>query len=138
MARSGANFVFAQDGGWDTHGDTTGNNVRNMITQRIATPLQTFLTRMVMNASAERNVVVAMFGDFNRSLPGSDHQANLTALVIGKHLRNATTGRTDNRVALAPATPSIAGLWQLLGAATRVDVNPFGANPHTTLVAPAA
>jgi hypothetical protein len=77
MIRSGTNFVFAQDNGWDTHGDTSGNNVRNMVTQRIAPGLRTFLTRMVEGAAAERNVVVASFGDFHRSLPGSDHQANL-------------------------------------------------------------
>lgn len=135
MCRAGANFVIAQDGGWDTHGDTNGNNVRNMVTQRIAPPLRTFLSRMVEGAAAERNVVVAIFGDFNRSLPGSDHQANLTALVIGKHLKNATTGLTNANVGLPANTPSIMGLWQLLGAATKVDASPFGANPHTALIA---
>ena len=135
MVRSGTNFVIAQDGDWDTHGDSNGNNVRNMVTQRIAPGLRTFLTRMVEGAAAERNVVVAIFGDFHRSLPGSDHQANLASLVIGKNLKNATTGKTDARVGLAPATPSIAGLWQLLTAASKVDTMPFGANPHTTLLA---
>lgn len=135
MVRSGANFVIAQDGGWDTHGDSSGNNVRNMVTNRIANPLRTFLTRMVDGQSlTERNVVVAIFGDFHRSLPGSDHQANLSALLIGKTLKNATTGKTDARVGLAPNTPSIPGLWQVLGAAAKVDVNPFGANPHAVLV----
>ncbi|MBX3222335.1 MAG: DUF1501 domain-containing protein [Labilithrix sp.] len=134
MVRSGTNFVIAQDGGWDTHGDTNGNNVRNMVTQRIAPGLRTFLTRMVEGAASERNVVVAIFGDFHRSLPGSDHQANLSALVIGKALKNATSGKTDARVGLAANTPGIAGFWQLLGAASRVDQSPFGANPHTTLV----
>jgi hypothetical protein len=134
MVRSGANFVIAQDGGWDTHGDTTGNTVRNMVNQRIAPRLRTFLTRMLEGpAATERNVIVAIFGDFHRSLPGSDHQANLAALVIGKTLRNATTGRTDARVGLAPNTPGTPGLWQLLAAASRVDSSPFGANPHNVL-----
>lgn len=133
MVRSGAGFVLAQDGGWDTHGDSSGNNVRNMVNQRIAPGLRTFLTRMIEQGSAERNVIVAIFGDFHRSLPGSDHQSNLSALVIGKTLRNATTGRTDARVGLAPNTPGIAGLWQMLAAAAKVDVSPFGANPHAVL-----
>jgi hypothetical protein len=133
MVRSGANFVFAQDGGWDTHGDRNGNTVRNMVNQRIRPALQTFLTRMVQNAANERNVIVAIFGDFHRSLPGSDHQANLAALVIGKTLRNATTGKTDARVGLPPNTPGIQGLWQLLAAAAKVDTNPFGNNPHNVL-----
>lgn len=130
MVRSGTNFVIAQDGGWDTHGDTNGNNVRNMVSQRIAPGLGTFLQRMVAGAANERNVIVVIFGDFHRSLPGSDHQANLSALAIGKTLRNATTGKTDARVGLAPNTPNIAGLWQFLAAASKVDQSPFGANPH--------
>jgi hypothetical protein len=133
MVRAGTNFIIAQDGGWDTHGDTNGNNVRNMVTQRIAPGLRTFLTRMVEGAMAERNVTVVIFGDFHRSLPGSDHQANLSALAIGKNLKNATTGKTDNRVGLPGNTPAIPGLWQFLGAASKVDVNPFGANPHAVL-----
>lgn len=133
MVRSGTNLVIAQDGGWDSHGDTNGNNVRNAVTQRIAPGLQTFLTRMVEGASADRNVVVAIFGDFHRSLPGSDHQANLSALVIGKGLKNATTGKTDNRVGLPANTPAIAGLWQFLAAAAKVDQSPFGNNPHAVL-----
>lgn len=136
MVRSGANFVIAPDGfNWDSHGDSTGNNVRNQMTQRIAPALGTFLTRMVANAQAqtERNVVVAIMGDFHRSLPGSDHQGNLAALVIGKGFKNATTGKTDGNVAQPPNTPSIAGFWQLMGAASKAT-SPFaGANPHAVL-----
>lgn len=135
MVRSGANFVIAQDGGWDTHGDTNGNTVRNMVTNRIATPLRTFLTRMVEGAAAERNVIVAIMGDFNRSLPGSDHQANLTALLIGKTLKNATTGLTNGNVGLPANTPAIPGLWQALAAAAKMDNSPFGANPHAGILA---
>jgi hypothetical protein len=135
MVRSGANFVVASDGfNWDSHGDVNGNNVRNMMTQRIAPSLRTFLTRMVQDAAAERNVIVAITGDFHRSLPGSDHQGNLAALVIGKTFKNATTGKTDARVAQPPNTPSIPGLWQLLTAAAKSDTSPFtGANPHAVL-----
>jgi hypothetical protein len=133
MVRSGTNFVIAQDGGWDTHGDTTGNNVRNQMTREIAPGLGVFLQRMVEGAAGERNVIVAIFGDFHRSLPGSDHQANLSALVIGKTLKNATTGKTDARVGLPPNTPSVAGLWQMLSAASKVDTSPFGANTHNVL-----
>ncbi|HSO39446.1 MAG TPA: hypothetical protein VLT33_43260 [Labilithrix sp.] len=134
MVRSGANVVVAPDGfNWDSHGDSNGTNVRNQMTQRIAPSLNTFLTRMVLNATAERNVVVAIMGDFHRSLPGSDHQGNLAALVIGKTLKNATTGKTDANVAQPPNTPSIAGFWQLMSAATKTDTAPFGANPHAVL-----
>jgi hypothetical protein len=137
MVRQGAGFVIAQDGGWDTHGDSNGTNVRNMVSQRIAPPLQTFLTRMLTGTAAtERNVIVAILGDFHRSLPGSDHQANLAALVIGKGIKNATTGKTDNRVAQPAGTPSIAGFWQLMQAAAKSNPLPFaGANPHAAVLA---
>lgn len=136
MVRSGTGVIVVQEPfNWDTHGDTNGNNVRNQMSQRIAPPLTTFLTRMLDGVAAtERNVIVAMFGDFHRSLPGSDHQANLSALVIGKTIKNATTGKTDANVGLAPATPSIPGLWQLLSAAAKTDTAPFGANVHPVLV----
>lgn len=134
MVRSGANVVVAPDGfNWDSHGDSNGTSVRNQMTQRIAPALTTFLNRMVLGATADRNVIVAITADFHRSLPGSDHQGNLAALVIGKTLKNATTGKTDANVGQAPTTPSIAGLWQLLSAAAKTDSMPFGANPHAVL-----
>ena len=91
------------------------------------------MTRIVDGASAERNVILALFGDFHRSLPGSDHQPNLAALLVGKTLKNATTGKTDARVGLAPGTPGILGFWQVLAAAAKVDASPFGPNPHAVL-----
>ncbi len=133
MVRSGANFVIAEDGGWDSHGDRNGESVRNQMRTQIQPGLKTFITRMIEGGSAERNVIVAVFGDFHRSLPGSDHQANVSALLIGKTFKNATTGKTDGRVGLGANTPSIAGLWQCLAAAAKVDKNPFGANPHNVL-----
>lgn len=135
MVRAGTNVVVAQDDGpWDSHGDSNGTSVRNSMTQRIQPGLKTFLSRMVDGAAvSERNVIVAVFGDFHRSLPGSDHQANVAALLIGKTLKNATTGKTDNRVSLAASTAGVAGLWQCLSAAAKVDAGPFGANPHAVL-----
>ena len=136
MVRTGTSLVFAQDSGWDSHGDSSGASVRSMFQQRIAPGLRTFLGRMVDGAAAQqRNVIVAIFGDFHRSLPGSDHQANGAALVVGKTLKNATTGKTDAKVSLAPGTPGIDGLWQLLAAAAKVKASPFGPNPHASLLA---
>jgi hypothetical protein len=135
MVRAGTNVVNAQDNGWDSHHDASGDQVRNRLVARIATPLNKFLTRMVQDGAAQRNVIVAILGDFHRSLPDSDHQANLAALVIGKTLKTARTGRTDARVGLPSGTPGIAGFWQLAGTAARLDTNPFGPNPHPTLLA---
>jgi hypothetical protein len=78
-------------------------------------------------------VVVAILRDFHRSLPGSDHQGNLAALVIGKGFKNATAGKTDGKVAQPPNKPSIAGFWQVMGAASKAT-SPFaGAPPHAVL-----
>jgi len=132
MITAGANFVVASDGGWDTHGDRTGANVRNMMNTRILPPLKVFLNRM-MNVP-DRNVVVAIFGDFARSLPGSDHASALNATVIGKYVKNGTTGKMSATVQLPAGTPSVPGFWAYLSKALKVPTEPFGANPHTSIL----
>lgn len=135
MVRGGANFVLAQDGGWDTHGDSDGNNVRNMVSDRIAPGINLFLQRMLTGPGAdERNVMLAVVGDFHRSLNGSDHASAVSALVVGPNIKNGSTGRTDANVGMAAGTPAIAGFWQFMGAASRLSANPFGANPHANLL----
>jgi hypothetical protein len=69
-------------------------------------------------------------GDFARSLPGSDHQPNMSVTVFGKHVAVGTTGKTDANVGLSPSTPGMKGLWSYLAAVSGVAANPFGANPH--------
>jgi len=131
MVQAGANVVFAEDGGWDTHGDTNGNNVRDMMSNRILPPLNVFMSRLL--EATGRNVTVAIIGDFARSLPGSDHQGNLTATVIGKNVRTGTTGKTSSNVALPAGTPGIQQFWAYLAAVTRAPEQIFGANPHTAI-----
>ncbi len=126
--QSGTNVVSIFEPGWDTHGDNNGNEVRNMMTPMM-TPLKKFLDRMV-TATATRNVVVCLMGDFARSLPGSNHQPNLSATVIGKYVQRGTTGRVNADVAVGAGTPSSPGFWSYLAAAGKVPTNPFGANPH--------
>lgn len=129
MVLSGTNVVSIFDGGWDTHGDTQGTTVRNKMNQYVLAPLNTFLTRMVQDPT--RNVVVCILGDFARSLPGSDHQPNLSVTVIGRYVQQGTTGRTINgTVRLPDGAPSVNGLWAYLAAATKTPGNPFGNNPH--------
>ncbi len=132
MVQAGANVVIAVDGGWDTHGDTDGMNVRTMMTQRILPPLNTFLQRNLNQPG--KNVMVAIFGDFARSLPGSDHQGNLTATVIGQNVKNGTTGKVAANVSLPAGTPSIREFWAYLAAAAKAPSELFGANPHTSIL----
>ncbi len=142
MVRAGSNVVLAYNGGWDTHGDRTGANVRNMMNTRILPPLKTFITRTAtLPEFANTNVVVAILGDFSRSLPGSDHQNSLTATVIGKYVKTGTSGKlrvtgtntNDARMVLDPA-PQVPELWSYLSAALKVPTAPFGVNPHTALL----
>ncbi len=128
MITAGANVVVAMDGGWDTHGDRTAANVRNMMNTRILPPLNTFLGRMV--GAPGRNTVVAILGDFARSLPGSDHASALSATVIGKYVKVGTTGKMSANVQLPTGTPSAPGLWAYLAQVLRVGTRPFGVNPH--------
>lgn len=132
MITAGANFVCAVDGGWDTHGDRTGTNVRNMMNTRILPPLKVFINRM-MNIP-DRNVVVAIIGDFARSLPGSDHASSLNATVIGKYVKVGTTGKVSANVQLPAGTPSVPGFWAYLAKVLKVPTDPFGPNPHSTIL----
>lgn len=132
MITAGANVVVAMDGGWDTHGDRDASNVRNMMNSRILPPLKTFVNRMMTDP--ERNVVVAIMGDFARSLPGSDHAAAMSATVMGKYVKNGTTGKMSANVQLPAGTPSAPGLWAYLSKVLNVGQMPFGSNPHTGLV----
>lgn len=132
MITAGANVAVAMDGGWDTHGDRDASNVRNMMNTRILPPLKTFVSRMV--AASDKNVVVAIMGDFARSLPGSDHAAAMSATVMGKYVKVGTSGRMNANVQLPAGTPSVPGLWAYLTKVLRVTQQPFGTNPHTSLV----
>jgi hypothetical protein len=132
MVLAGANVVAMLDGGWDTHGDTDGMQVRNQMNSRILPPLNTFLNRM-LNLPGH-NVVVSIIGDFSRSLPGSDHQGNLTATVIGKNVRQGTTGHVDSNVGLPGGSPGITEYWAYLAAVCQCPSQPFGVNPHTSLI----
>jgi hypothetical protein len=132
MITAGANVVVANDGGWDTHGDRTAANVRNMMNTRILPPLRTFINRMMNRPDYNVNVVI--LGDFARSLPGSDHASAMSATVIGKNVKVGTTGKMSANVQLAAGTPSCLGLWQYLQALVKVPSAPLGANPHTSIL----
>ncbi len=132
MVQAGANVVFASDGGWDTHGDTNGGTVRNMMNTRILPPLNTFLSRNLNQPG--KNVMVAIIGDFARSLPGSDHQGNVTATVIGKNVKTGTTGKVGGNVSLPAGCPAIQGMWAYIAAAARAPSQVFGANPHPSIL----
>jgi hypothetical protein len=137
MINAGANVVIATDGGWDSHGDRTATNVRNMMNTRILPSLKTFLTRM-LSAESGRNVVVTIMGDFARSLPGSDHASAMSAMVIGKYVKPGTTGVMSPTVSLAEGTPAAASYWSYLSRLVKVPAaaaDPlFGANPHTGII----
>ncbi len=143
MITAGSNVVTVFDGGWDTHGDSSGTTVRNKMTSYVLPSLNAFLNRMVVDPTVaanstlpgyNRNVVVCIFGDFARSLPGSDHQPNMTAAVMGRYVKAGTTGKTDANVGLPPSTPSTPGWWAYLAAVTKAPTTPFGANPHALVL----
>ncbi|WP_394823710.1 twin-arginine translocation signal domain-containing protein [Pendulispora albinea] len=136
MIRAGANLVTVTDDfSWDSHGDTSGNNVRNRMNQSIMPSLKTFLARLQSDPDLKAmNVVVMIHGDFSRSLPGSDHQPNLTATVIGKYVQVGSTGNTDANVALPPSTPGTKGMWAYVAKALKCPTEPFGPNPHALVL----
>lgn len=132
FVRTGVNTVTVFDAGWDTHGDINGARVRNQMTD-IVPAIKTFMDRMI-TADATRNVVLCLMGDFARSLPGSDHQPNLSATVIGKYVKRGSTGRVNADVAIPGGAPGAKPFWAYLAAATKTAGTPFGADPHKLVV----
>ncbi len=136
MIRSGANVVTAVAGGglaWDTHGDTSGARARQRFNTEIMPGLKVFTDRMV---TANSNVTVIIFGDFARSLPGSDHASVTSATIIGQNVKLGTTGKVDAAVGLPSGTPGVNGLWGLaatLAKAPAATVQSFGGNPHAAI-----
>ncbi|MBX7100115.1 MAG: DUF1501 domain-containing protein [Myxococcaceae bacterium] len=131
MITAGANVVAVSNGGWDTHGDSNGQTVRNKMNQTILPALKVFINRM-MNLP-DRNVAVVIYGDFARSLPGSDHASALTATVIGKYVKVGTTGKVNANVTLPAGSPAVPGLYAYLASILKTPGQPFGANPHPTI-----
>ncbi len=132
MIRAGTNVInLFSENDWDTH-KSDGNKERFLLAVQLIGPLKTFLTRISDPAGlgATHNVVVAIMGDFARSLPGDDHQPNLSITVIGKHVKVGTTGRVAGNVSLPGGTPGSREMWGYLAAAAKAPSNPFGGNPH--------
>jgi hypothetical protein len=132
MITAGANVVIAVNDDWDSHGDTSGDEVRNHMNQEILPPLKTFFNNMW--ADTTRNVVVAVFGDFARSLPGSDHQPNCAVTVMGKYVKTGSTGNVDKDVNMKDGTPEIPQMWAYLNDVLKSPSKPFGANPHALVL----
>jgi hypothetical protein len=132
MIRAGSNVAIVYDGpgqvGWDSHGDKDGSRARNTFKARILPSLTTFVNRML--ELPNRNVVIALFGDFARDLPGSDHANSLAATVIGKYVKNGSTGRVTANVGPPNNCPGMMAYWAHVSDALKVPTNPFGTNPH--------
>jgi hypothetical protein len=133
MIRAGANVVIANQGGWDSHGDNNGSRVRTKILDNgTMAALKVFTDRTL--AMTDRNVVTVIMGDFSRSLPGSNHQPNMTATVIGKYVKLGTTGRVTSDVGLPAGSPGIDGFWAYLASVLGAEGKPFGTNPHNLVL----
>jgi hypothetical protein len=130
MITAGANVVVAMDDddSWDSHGSTDGEIERNLMSTRILPPLRTFIDRTLNDPN--RNVAIAIFGDFARSLPDSDHQPNCAVTVLGKYVKPGNTGRVDRSMNMAKGTPDVQQMWAYLAAVLKSPVKPFGSNPH--------
>ena len=136
LVRAGANVVnIFSENDWDTHG-SNGSRERNLMAAQVMPPLRTFLGRVMDPADlgTTHNVVTVLLGDFARSLPGDDHQPNISVTVVGKHVQVGTTGRVSTGVGLPPSCPASAGMWAYFAAAAQCPGAPFGANPHALIV----
>lgn len=132
MIMAGANVVTMETGFmFDLHGQD-GSADRDNMASVVMPGLNIFLERML--ALEDRNVVVAMFGEFGRSTPSNDHQPNMTATVIGKYVKVGTTGKCDGDAGLPNNTPGRNAFWSFLASAVKAPTNPFGSNPHPLIL----
>jgi hypothetical protein len=99
----------------------------------ILAPLRTFAARVL--GLPGRNVVIALTGEFSRTVGESDHEPGGTATVIGRRVRTGTAGPQTETGAPPPDAPPIAGLWAFLAGALGIGDHPFGANPCPALLA---
>jgi hypothetical protein len=138
LLRAGTNVVFTQplyagrpDRQLDTHKDSSGAQAR-AIMGTLMPSLRTFVGRML--AFEERQVVVALVGEFSRTLGASDHEPGGTATIIGRRVKTGSAGRQTADGAPPPGSPPIAGLWSFIASALGLAEHEFGANPHPQLV----
>ncbi len=139
LLRSGTGVVFAQpafvgraDRQFDTHSDSEGVKAREIMSSTLK-DLRTFLSRA--SEIPGRNVVVALMGEFSRTVGASDHAPGGTATVIGKYVKTGTAGPQTPGGLPPPSSPPPAGLWAYLATVLRIADHPFGVNPHPELVA---
>ena len=139
LLRSGASVVFAQpafvgraDRQFDTHSDSAGVKAREIMAS-ILPDLRRFVARALTLPG--RNVVIALMGEFSRTVGASDHAPGGTATVIGKRVRTGSAGPQTSGGLPPPTSPPPAGLWAYLASVLGVADHPFGVNPHPELVA---
>ncbi|WP_243295898.1 DUF1501 domain-containing protein [Geothrix mesophila] len=138
LVRGGTSIVFSQpaylgrpDRQFDIHKELNGATDRKIMSQLIPS-LQIFLDRML--TLSNRNVVVALFGEFSRTVTTSDHEPGGTATIIGKHVRCGTAGPQNPDGSMPPNTPGTGALWAFLADALRLEDHPFGSNPNPGLL----
>jgi hypothetical protein len=137
---AGSNVISVFDNGfvgWDFH-QVSGGVSQNMIFSRNRllgagsfedrmTPLRTFMNRMLN--LPDRNVVVAITGDFVR-LPNGDHGDGVVTAVFGKYVKQGLSHGVDGNARFATGTPNVEAMWAAIAAALKVPGTPFGPNPH--------
>jgi hypothetical protein len=95
------------------------------------TPLRTFLDR-VLNLP-DRNVVVCISGEMVRALDGK-HVAGSLAAFFGRDIKRGVKYGVSPNCTFAQGTPGVKAFWAAAAAACKVQDNPFGENPYSSLI----
>jgi hypothetical protein len=140
---AGSNVLSVFDAGfvgWDFH-QLAGGVSQNMFYSRRRllgegsyddhmTPLRTFMDRMLN--LPDRNVVVAITGDFVR-VPNGDHGEGVMTALFGKYVKQGVSFPCDGSAKFNAKTPGMDGHWAAIASALKVSGDPFGANPYTVI-----
>lgn len=142
---AGTNVVNVTDNGlasWDFHQVSGGKSQNGYYSRRKflgegsfgenkIKAIGKFIERML--SLQGRNVVVCVSGEMVR-LTNGDHGDGTVAVLFGKTVKQGISFGVDAKSKFAAGTPGVKGFWAAAAAALGVQGQPFGANPHTSIV----
>ncbi|MFK7827417.1 MAG: hypothetical protein AB8G05_24950 [Oligoflexales bacterium] len=120
---SNTNVTLCRQPDWDTHGDPKMNLAIRKMRTEVIPALEVFISRVFGDPDnnidplpqfANKNVVVAIVGDFCRTAPKSGHGTGLAATVFSKNIKTGSTANVNQRGDIANSTPNVAAFWSFL------------------------
>ena len=120
---SNTNVTLCRQPDWDTHGDANMREAFRKMRTEIIPALSVFVRRVFGDPDnnvaplpefENKNVTIAIIGDFTRTAPKSGHGTGLAATVISKNVKTGSTANVNQRGDIANNTPNVGAFWSFL------------------------